>query len=98
MATATAVWATVMWIMWIASTYAAKDPVNVVSAMSDWQKEQAENMLTGLFNVTVSYLKTLLDLFVWFFTRSDVLWVLVIVTVALFIFGVLRRKFMRKSF
>lgn len=79
-------------------SFADKKPVQITSAMTTEQTEQAENMLTGLFNITVSYLKTLLELFIWFFTRSDVLGVLVIVTVALFVFGVLKRKFWRKGF
>lgn len=72
--------------------------VEITSAISETQKEQAMDMLVGLFNVTASYLKSLLDLFVWFFTRADVLWVIVILTVAWFVFWVLKRKFFRKGF
>ena len=72
--------------------------VAVTSAMSSAQTESAMDMLVWLFNITASYLKTLLDLFIAFFTRADVLWVIVILTVALFVWGVLRRKFFRKGF
>lgn len=72
--------------------------VTITSAMSSEQQQTAMDMLVWLFNVTASYLKTLLDLFISFFTRADVLWVIVILTVAFFVFWVLKRKFFRKGF
>ena len=72
--------------------------VNVVSAMTETQKESAMDMLVWLFKVTASYLKTLLDLFIGFFTRADVLWVIVILSIAWFVYWVLKRKFFRKGF
>ena len=72
--------------------------VNVVSAMTETQKESAMDMLVWLFNVTASYLKTLLDLFIGFFTRADVLWVIVILSIAWFVYWVLKRKFFRRGF
>ena len=45
--------------------------VNVVSAMTETQKESAMDMLVWLFNVTASYLKTLLDLFIEFWRESS---------------------------
>lgn len=72
--------------------------VNITSAITETQKEGALDLLVWLFNVTASYLKTLLDLFIAFFTRADVLWALVVLTVALFVWGVLKRKFFKKGF
>lgn len=88
-------------LLWAASTFAdspSKVPVNIVTAISETQKIQAENFFTTLFNATVSYLTTFINITIWFFTRQDVLWALVLVTVWLFVFGVIKRKFFRKGF
>lgn len=80
-------------LFWVASTFANQESVITLrSAVSEEQKSQAYALLAKLMSFVGSFIYTIADLFISFFTQNTVLWTLVILFVFVF---VLRRVFMR---